>query len=56
MKNIQKTNEICYCLGGKFKLLGGGGGGGGDFPPLNALKKTLGINYQGNCQMMQEMD
>ena len=33
MKNIQKTNEICYCLGG--------GGGGGEFPPLKALKKTL---------------
>ena len=26
VKNIQKTNEICYCLGGKF-------------PPLKALKK-----------------
>ena len=23
MKNIQKTNEICYCLGGKFKTIGG---------------------------------
>ena len=31
VKNIQKTNEICYCLGGKFT-------------PLKALKKkTLGI-------------
>ena len=32
VKNIQKTNEICYCLGG-----GGGGGNsklrGGNFPP-----------------------
>ena len=23
VKNIQKTNKICYCLGGKFKTLGG---------------------------------
>ena len=26
VKNIQKRNEIRYCLGGKFKTLGGGGG------------------------------
>ena len=44
MKNIQKRNGICYCLGG-----GGGGGGiqnlGGSFPgpPLKALKKSLDI-------------
>ena len=30
MKNIQKTNKNCYCLGG-----------GGVSPPLKALKKTL---------------
>ena len=35
MKNILKTNKICYCLGGKFKTYGG------EFPPLKALKKTL---------------
>ena len=36
MKNIEKTNKICYCLGGILKLKGGGGG----FPPLKALKKN----------------
>ena len=34
VKNILKSNEICYCLGGKFKTWG-------KFPPLKALKKTL---------------
>ena len=38
MKNIQKTNEICCCLGGEIQNLGGGRG---EFPPLKALKKTL---------------
>ena len=46
VKNIQKRNEIRYCLGGKFKTLGGGGGGGGKFPPpppppKGPEKKTL---------------
>ena len=41
MKNILKSNEICYCLGG-----GGGGGnsklrGGGISPPKGPEKKTL---------------
>ena len=31
-KNILKTSEICYCLGGKIQNLRG-------FPPLKALKK-----------------
>ena len=31
MKNVQKTNEICYCLGG---------GGGGNFPPKDHEKNT----------------
>ena len=39
MKNIQKTNEICYCLGGNSKL-GGGGGGGGISPPKGPEKNT----------------
>ena len=38
MKNIQKTNEICYCLGG------------GKFPPLKALKKTLHVMF--NCGIL----
>jgi len=35
MKNVLKTNKICYCLGGKFKTWRG------EIPPLKALKKTL---------------
>ena len=34
MKNIEKTNKICYCLGGGEFL-------GGEISPLKALKKTL---------------
>ena len=34
MNNIQKTNEICYCLGG-------GGGGGGISPPKGPEKNTV---------------
>ena len=36
VKNIQKTNQICYCFyfGGDLKLRG-------DFPSLKALNKTL---------------
>ena len=41
-KKKTKQNEICYCLGKKFKT----SGGGGSFPPLKALKKTL---VTGNC-------
>ena len=33
MKNIQKPNKLCYCLGG-------GGGGGGNFPPKGPEKNT----------------
>ena len=43
VKNILKMNEICYCLGGKFKTWGGGGGGNFSPPPLKALKKTLSV-------------
>ena len=35
MKNIPKTNKICYCLGGKFKTWGEGE------ISLKALKNTL---------------
>ena len=39
MKNILKTSEICYCLGG-----GGGGGGiqnlGGEIPPPKGPEKN----------------
>ena len=38
VNNIQKTNKICYYLGGKFKTWGGGELGG--IFPLKALKKT----------------
>ena len=42
MKNIQKTNKICYCLGGgNFKL----GGGGGYFSPKSPEKKHCFVVY-----------
>ena len=44
VKNILKSNEICYCLGGKFKTWGGGGGGGGGggiSPPKGPEKNTV---------------
>ena len=50
MKNIQKNKRNLLLFGGRNSNLGG------EIPPLKALKKALGINYQGNCQMMQEMD
>ena len=35
MKNIEKTNKICYCLGGGILKLRGG-----NFPPKGPEKNT----------------
>ena len=40
MKNIQKTNEICYCLGGEFETLGGE-----ISPPKGPEKNTVGLAW-----------
>ena len=41
MKNIQKTNKICYCLGG---------GGGGEFPPPKGPEKNTGTHLHTDCR------
>ena len=41
MKNIQKINKLCYCLGEKFKPFFLGGGGGGGISPPKGPEKTL---------------